>query len=416
MSPDIAVHDISKSYRIGGQVNGTLRERIMEWATAPRRAMRASAPSIWALKDVSFGVAAGEVVGIIGRNGAGKSTLLKILSRITQPTAGKMQVRGRMASLLEVGVGFHNELTGRENVYLNGSILGMRKREVDRRFDAIVDFAGVETFLDTQVKHYSSGMRLRLGFAVAAHLDPDILVVDEVLAVGDAGFQKKCLDAMEGLQSGGRTVLFVSHNMAAVENLCSRAIWIDGGKVRLDGHAKDTIRAYMESVAGESAGGTELSDIENRIGDGAIRFTRVEYLAEDGTPCMLTRCGEPLRLRLHYRAARTIQHPSFGFRLMTGLGTLVTESYNLLHGTVVDRIDPGVGYIDVHVSSLNLLPARYWLSLWITDEAGGHVYDGDVRTVLEVEPANIYASGRLPEARQGIVFFPQIWTQPVSVI
>jgi lipopolysaccharide transport system ATP-binding protein len=410
----IAIDSISKRYRIGGRAHTTLRERIVDWTTAPWRAGRAAAPSIWALRDVSFEVPQGEVVGIIGRNGAGKSTLLKILSRITSPTSGSVRVRGRVASLLEVGVGFHSELTGRENIYLNGSILGMQKREVDRRFDAIVDFAGVERFLDTQVKHYSSGMRLRLGFAVAAHLEPDILVVDEVLAVGDAAFQKKCLDAMEGLQSGGRTVLFVSHNMAAVENLCSRGIWIDSGQIRMDGASKSVIRSYMEACSGEASGGTDLSDAESRSGDGTVRFTRLEYLGPDGTPCLLTRCGEALTIRLYYRVTHSVFCPSFGFRLLTGLGTLVTETYNLLHGTVIGKIEAGTGYIDVRIESLNLLPARYTLSLWVTDSSGGVVYDGDARAILEVEPAAIFASGRLPESRQGLVFFPQTWDQPVS--
>jgi lipopolysaccharide transport system ATP-binding protein len=411
----LAIDSISKRYRIGARPNTTLRERIVEWTTDSwRKGKRAAAPSIWALRNVSFEVPEGQVVGIIGRNGAGKSTLLKILSRITSPTMGNVRVRGRVASLLEVGVGFHNELTGRENIYLNGSILGMQKRDVDRRFDAIVDFAGVAQFLDTQVKHYSSGMRLRLGFAVAAHLEPDILVVDEVLAVGDAAFQKKCLAAMEGLQSGGRTVLFVSHNMAAVENLCSRGIWIDSGEVRMDGPAKNVIRSYMEADAGEAAGGTDLATVDARSGDGTIRFIRLEYLAADGTPCFLTRCGEPLTLRLHYRVARSVVCPSFGFRLMTGLGTLVTDTYNLLHGTVIGKVEPGTAFIDVHIASLNLLPARYTLSLWVTDTNGGQVYDGDIRTVLEVEPAAIYASGRLPESRQGLVFFEQTWDQPVA--
>src|SRR5262245_27591496 len=215
----IEVEALGKRYRIGGGVQSTqLREAIVSFLRGSSR-QDDDNEAIWALRDVSFQVPKGEVVGIIGRNGAGKSTLLKILSRITQPTLGRIRVRGRVSSLLEVGTGFHDELTGRENVYLNGSILGMRKREVDERFDEIVEFAGIERFLDTPIKRYSSGMRLRLGFAVAAHLDPDVLIVDEILAVGDAGFQKKCLAAMEGLHSGGRTVLFVSHNMAAVENL-----------------------------------------------------------------------------------------------------------------------------------------------------------------------------------------------------
>src|SRR5258706_7969536 len=370
----------------------TFREDIVEFGKHPFARRSEAADSIWALKDVSFDVDEGEVVGIIGKNGAGKSTLLKILSKITYPTEGNIKVKGRVASLLEVGTGFHEELTGRENVYLNGSILGMRKRQVDERFDAIVAFSGVEQFIDTQIKRYSSGMRLRLGFAVAAHLEPDVLIVDEVLAVGDAGFQKKCLDAMEGLRSGGRTVLFVSHNLAAVENLCSRGIWLDGGKVCKDGEAREVILAYMASFAGSPTAESTLMDSENRLGSGEIRYTRVEYLGPDRTPCTLTRSGDKLVIRFHYHAQKTIHYPSFGFRIFTNLGTLITESGNVIHGVDVPRVEPGDGYIDVEIESLNLLPAQYYLSLWITELGGTPVYDGDARAVLEVEPANIYAS------------------------
>jgi len=211
----IEIQGLSKRYRLGSTQHGQmLRERLVQIMKRPFG--RAEEESIWALRDVSFQVGEGEVVGIIGRNGAGKSTLLKVLSRIAYPTSGNVKVHGRVAALLEVGTGFHDELTGRENIYLNGSILGMRKREVEDRFDAIVEFSGVDRFIDTPIKHYSSGMRLRLGFAVAAHLEPDVLIVDEVLAVGDAGFQKKCIQAMEGLRNSGRTVLFDSHNLSAV--------------------------------------------------------------------------------------------------------------------------------------------------------------------------------------------------------
>jgi len=313
-----------------------------------------------------------------------------------------------VASLLEVGVGFHSELTGRENVYLNGSILGMRKREVDQRFDAIVDFAGVDEFIDTQIKHYSSGMRLRLGFAVAAHLDPDVLIVDEVLAVGDAGFQRKCLNAMEGLQSSGRTVLFVSHNMAAVENLCSRVIWIDRGMVRMDGRPKDVIKSYLSCFVDEQVSGTQLSDAR-RLGTGSIRYSRLEYLGADGAPCSTTRSGDPLMIRLHYHAEEMVRTPSFGFRLYTSMGTLVSETSAGLHGVHIPKVELGDACVEVEFDSLNLLPGRYHLSLWITDPSGQLVYDGDVRAVLEVEAANVYRSGRMPESRQGIVYFPQRW-------
>src|SRR5437868_7649743 len=237
----IQARNISKQYRLGARqaAYSTLRESISGFVRAPLnrlRANRAAADNmIWALRDVSFHVEAGDVVGIIGRNGAGKSTLLKILSRITEPTTGQIDLYGRVGSLLEVGTGFHPELTGRENVYLNGAILGMSKAEIRRQFDAIVDFAGVEKFLDTPVKRYSSGMYVRLAFAVAAHLNSEILIVDEVLAVGDAEFQKKCLGKMKDVASSGRTVLFVSHNMAAISNLCSSCIVMEAGRVAFQG-------------------------------------------------------------------------------------------------------------------------------------------------------------------------------------
>ena len=365
--------------------------------------------SIWALRDVSFDADEGEVVGIIGRNGAGKSTLLKVLSRITYPTSGEVKINGRVASLLEVGTGFHDELTGRENIFLNGSILGMRKREVEERFDAIVDFSGVEQFIDTPIKHYSSGMRLRLGFAVAAHLEPDVLIVDEVLAVGDAGFQKKCIQAMEGLRNSGRTVLFVSHNLAAVENLCSRGIWIDAGKIRMDGAAKDIIASYMSSFVGERVSGSDLSGARNRLGSGEIRYTRLETLSPDGTPCAIIRSGDGLVLRFHYHAEKLMRDPSFGFRLYTEMGTLITETGHLLHGVHIPKVEPGDGYLELEIDSLNLVPGQYLFSLWITGQPSKTVYDGDVRASLEVEVSDVYKSGRMLDSRHGLVYFPQRW-------
>ena len=412
MTHSIEIQSVSKRYRIG-RLQRTFREDIVEFAKRPfGRRNNNEADWIWALRDVSFDVAEGEVVGIIGRNGAGKSTLLKILSKITHPTEGNIKVRGRVASLLEVGTGFHEELTGRENVYLNGSILGMKKREVDKCFDSIVEFSGVEKFIDTQVKRYSSGMRLRLGFAVAAHLEPDVLIIDEVLAVGDAGFQKKCLETIDNLRSGGRTVLFVSHNLAAVENLCSRGIWLDGGKVRMDGGAKEVILAYMASFTGSSTAESTLADSESRQGNGEVRYTRVEYLNPDLTPRALTRCGDSLVIRFHYHAKKTIRYPVFWFRLFTDMGTLITEAGADMYGVEIPRMEPGDGYIDVEIESLNLLPAQYYFSLWIADQKNSVIYDGDLRTVLEVEPANIYASGWPPHSRQGITYFPQRWRVP----
>lgn len=292
----IEASGLSKQYRIGGkrQKYTTLRDTITEIATAPYHRFKAalrgdpvgkagSTESIWAMKDLSFQINAGEVVGVIGRNGAGKSTLLKVLSRITEPTHGWANIHGRVGSLLEVGTGFHPELTGRENIYLNGAILGMRRFEIDRRFDEIVAFSEVDKFIDTQVKFYSSGMYLRLAFAVAAHLEPEILLVDEVLAVGDAGFQRKCLGKMGSVANEGRTVLFVSHNLTAVRTLCSRVIWLGGGELVEDGESAEVVTRYLR---GDSAGELEnvWHDPEKAPGGKLLRLHKAKAtpMGEDG--------------------------------------------------------------------------------------------------------------------------------------
>jgi lipopolysaccharide transport system ATP-binding protein len=285
----------------------------------------------------------------------------------------------------------------------------MSKREVTSRFDEIVEFSGVEKFIDTPIKRYSSGMRLRLGFAVAAHLDPDVLIVDEVLAVGDAGFQKKCLAIMGDLRSGGRTVLFVSHNMAAVENLCSRGVWIDEGRLREDGPAQSVIQSYMGSFASDSQTSVDLGDVKDRRGTGEIRYTAVTFLSPEGHPQGVTRSGEGVVLRFSYVAHRPISKPSFGFRLLTELGTLITETSTWHHAIDIPMLPAGAGVVDLRIESLNLMPSRYVLSIWLTGE-GGVVYDGlEHSAVLEVETANIYQSGRSLDSRYGILFFPQRW-------
>ena len=270
----IKVTDLGKEYVIGGRekAHETFREMLMSGLAAPlRRFQRLSGTTraeerIWALKDLNFAVTKGEIVGIIGRNGAGKSTLLKILSRITEPTEGRVEIHGRVASLLEVGTGFHPELTGRENIYLNGAILGMTRREIDRKFDEIVDFAEVEAFLDTPVKRYSSGMSVRLAFAVAAHLEPDILIVDEVLAVGDAGFQKKCLGKMESVAGEeGRTVLLVSHNMSAIQAVCTRAVNLAEGKIVGDGNLEEQVRLYLARLSGNELNGNYPKQLSKTV-------------------------------------------------------------------------------------------------------------------------------------------------------
>ena len=290
MKPIIRVENLSKRYQLGGAQTpySTLRESLVETAKAPlkwvKRAGRQSAgETLWALKDVNFEVMPGEVVGIIGRNGAGKSTLLKVLSRITEPTRGRIELYGRIGSLLEVGTGFHPELTGRENIFLNGAILGMRQTEIAKKFDEIVDFAEIEKFIDTPVKFYSSGMYTRLAFAVAANLEPEVLIVDEVLAVGDAEFQKKCLGKMKSVSDKeGRTVLFVSHNMIAVKNLCQRALYMQKGELTFDADANSVINHYLQNGV-EMASQRQWSDAE-MPGNDKIKVRRVAVYAENKLP------------------------------------------------------------------------------------------------------------------------------------
>jgi lipopolysaccharide transport system ATP-binding protein len=300
----LQVENLAKKYEIalGKQRHDTLRDQISEAVRSMFRSngrSRGGKETFWALKDVSFEIKKGELVGVIGRNGAGKSTLLKILSRITVPTEGKADLYGRVASLLEVGTGFHGELSGRENVYLNGAILGMKKAEIDRKFDEIVAFSEVEKFIDTPVKRYSSGMFVRLAFAVAAHLEPEILIVDEVLAVGDARFQKKCLSKMEEVGHQGRTVLFVSHNMQSITRLCPRVILLDGGKILQDGPSHEAVSAYLDSGIAASAA-REWPDPEQAPGGEVARLRAVRVRSEDGQIAELTDIRRPVRVEMEY--------------------------------------------------------------------------------------------------------------------
>jgi len=410
MTQAISVENLSKRYELGALHQETqLRDQLVRLLRTPF-GKRRTRETLWALSDVSFTVEQGEVVGIIGRNGAGKSTLLKILSKITYPTSGRVKARGRVAALLEVGAGFHEELTGRENIYLNGSIMGMRKREVDAKLEAIVEFSGLQRFVDTPIKRYSSGMRSRLGFAVAAHLDPDVLIVDEVLAVGDADFQKKCISAMHELRGGGRTVLFVSHNMSAVENLCSRGIWLAQGRVQLDGPAPKVIEAYMTSFAAAENASTALGSVGDRSGSGEVRFTRVEFRSSEGDLQTVTRAGRSIVIRMHYHANEPIIRPIFAVRFYTELGTLVTTTSTWLHGLDICPVPAGEGYIDLEIDSLNLMPGRYYLSLRLGTSVDQRTYDALEHAVyLDVEEAPIYGQSRRIDSRFGLVFFPQRW-------
>ncbi|MGH8603855.1 MAG: ABC transporter ATP-binding protein [Gammaproteobacteria bacterium] len=407
--PALQVSRLSKRYRLGEYSADTqLRDAIMRTIGKLIRRERKPEQVVWALNDVSFDVRPGEVLGVIGRNGAGKSTLLKLLSRITYPTSGTVRVRGRVASLLEVGTGFHEELTGRENIYLNGSILGMKKQEIDARLEEIVDFSGVSQFIDTPIKRYSSGMRLRLGFAVAAHLSPDILLVDEVLAVGDADFQKKCLNAMDDLRSSGRTVLFVSHNMAAVESLCSRCIWIEAGQLRADGEARSIVSDYMRTFAQASAGTVTLEDIESRSGNGEGRFTHIEFMNEVGKTTNYIRSGDRLTFRLHYRANKVLRDLVVGITFHNEYGTLIAASNNWATGDDIPVVNPGAGFADFEIDCLYLLPGRYYLSLWLGKWSNQHDVLKNCIS-FDVEPSDYYGSGRGIDSSFGLMFFPSRW-------
>jgi homopolymeric O-antigen transport system ATP-binding protein len=301
MGSAIAVEGLGKRYRIGQYqaAYGTLRDAIVAGIKRTAHHERHAHKDIWALRDVTLEVEQGDVIGIIGRNGAGKSTLLRLLTRITTPTTGRVTIRGRVGSLLEVGTGFHPELTGRENIFLNGSILGMRRREIAGRFDEIVEFAGVEQFIDTPVKRYSSGMYVRLAFSVAAHLEPEVLLVDEVLAVGDAEFQKRCLGRMEDMSTSGRTIVFVSHQMQAVSQLCNRVVLLDKGSVVLDGGASEVVAQYLQEHAG--AGSTRRwPDLATAPGDELVRLRAARAIHEDGSPADVVDVRRPVGIELSF--------------------------------------------------------------------------------------------------------------------
>ena len=429
--PAIRVVDLSKEYHIGAiQKSGrTLRQVIVDAVSGPFRRtaklLRGEATGAaeldvthWALRDVSFEIPHGEVIGVIGRNGAGKSTLLKILSQITEPTHGFAEIHGRVGSLLEVGTGFHQELSGRENIYLNGAILGMGKREIDRKFDEIVSFAEIDKFLDTPVKHYSSGMFVRLAFSVAAHLEPEILLVDEVLSVGDVTFQKKCLGKMNEVRQSGRTVLFISHNMATIENLCSRTIVFQEGKIAFIGPSKDAVKFYLQSmVEREQSAQGGLADNrwanpthrKYRSQEDVITYTGIEFKNPERETVQFVRSGESLVIRLHYRANKDGVRPIFGVGIETDSGTVVSRVSTWLCGVEVPALACGDGFIDLCLDSVNLMPGRYFLSSWL-GAMGPIIYDSvDRSSVLVVEEADFYGSGRTSQDKSVIMMLRCHW-------
>lgn len=410
----IEVSGISKCYRIGESKANyrTIREYVVDKAKAPFKKtldlIHGSAygaagltKEIWALKDVSFEVREGEVLGIIGPNGAGKTTILKVLSRITEPTSGKAEIFGRVGSLLEVGTGMHPELTGRENIFLNGAVLGMRKAEIDRRFSDIVDFSGVEKFVDTPLKHYSSGMQVRLAFSIAAHLDPEILFVDEVLAVGDASFQEKCLGKMGSIVKEGRTIIFVSHNMAAIMDLCSKAILIDNGEIRYQGSTRDTIDRYLEeSITLE---GAALFDAEHRR-TGELGFTGLNILDVNGrtTPQVFVESG--VNIEICYQVTEAVNMAQVSFELLNASGVCVlcsTDFDDLEEGARDKQL--GKYAARCFIPQDFLRPGRYWVNL-ASSIPGVRMLDEIQHAIsFEVMDSGTSLEYKLAQGRRGVI-------------
>ncbi len=415
----IEVCGISKQYYIGGpqKIYDRLGEQVADYLISPfRRAgklLRGQAAgaadldeTVWALRGVSFEVPRGEVVGIIGRNGAGKSTLLKILSQITEPTEGYADIYGRVGSLLEVGTGFHPELTGRENIFLNGAILGMKKREIERKFDEIITFAEIGKYIDTPVKHFSSGMYVRLAFAVAAHLEPEILLVDEVLAVGDVAFQKKCLGKMDDVAHQGRTVLFVSHNMGLLQALCQRGIFLDHGVVQADATITEAIEAYLKSLERVESSG--LQDRTDRKGKGDVRLIDVQILNGRDEPATTLSTGRPVRFVFHLNG--TVAGLSCAFTIFNQLGQRIASFKSDAPGPE-DQYDPALGTKFVcELDELLLVAGRYRLGVLI--RGGGEWQDFvEAAATFDVEEGQL--GGRVVRPFKEIsVCMPHRWKLP----
>ncbi len=411
----VVMQGLGKRYKIGAASAGgrTLREVVTAAAVAPVRRLLNPGSStgvvetFWALRDVSFDVPEGQAVAIIGRNGAGKSTLLKILSRITHPTEGHVHISGRVGSLLEVGTGFHAELTGRENIYMNGAILGMTRAEIRQKFDEIVAFSEIDQFLDTPVKRYSSGMYVRLAFAVAAHLEPEILVVDEVLAVGDLGFQRKCLGKMQDVAGEGRTVIFVSHNIGAVLELCSRAVLLDKGQVKADGPAAAVIQRYL---AGMQVGdGTfDLGDPGLRVSSAAktsFRWTRVTVEDSRGVASGEIGLGEPFSVLVEGLASRQVDDLELNFSLYSGTGVNMFNSSQTDAG-LPTSFKAGPMAVRITFEPNLLAPGQYTLGLWATaPSATDHIR---LAAHFSVSPVDALG-GSLPANYAGIIVYPCRW-------
>ncbi len=423
----IKVENLSKRYKIGAlkRRHDTLRDQLAHWAksllarngqgsvtsglsssTEHPSYVGNRSDTIWALKDVSFEVKHGEVVGIVGRNGAGKSTLLKILSRITEPTQGRVKIYGRVGSLLEVGIGFHAELTGRENIYLNGAILGMRNAEINRKFDEIVAFSEIEKFIDTPVKRYSSGMYVRLAFAVAAHLETEILIVDEALAVGDSQFQKKCLGRMEDVGKQGRTVLFVSHNLGAVLQLCPSSILLKQGAMVAKGASKTVIEQYLSQLASPQSS-FQSGPVHERSGDGRLRFTDIYLRDRSGNRTDMPIAGNAVDITFDFVSQKELTRVQFMFTLYTHMGLAVTHCHIDACGTR-PNVPKGTGRVICHLPRLPLPYGRYRLAVAAADET--ETMDViPTACVFDVKTSNFFPRPYMPPVEYSTVLLEHSW-------
>ena len=389
----ITVNGVSKRFRIYHERNQYLK-------TALLRRRRAVFEEFWALSGIDLEVPRGCTFGIIGENGSGKSTLLKCMARILRPDSGTISVDGKVSALLELGAGFHPELSGRENVYLNGSILGLSHKELDRKFDEIVAFAGLDRFIDTPVKSYSSGMYVRLGFSVAINVNPDILLIDEVLAVGDEHFQRRCAEKFADLKREGKTIVIVSHSLGSVRSLCDTAAWLEGGKLRATGNAGAVVDDYIDEVHDDRE---EVAGAGSRWGSGEARIVHIELLDEHGTHTTRVRTGDDITLRFHYSMADAIERPVFGMAIHTLDGMHVTGPNTREAGCVPESLE-GSGHVDLRVPRLLLLPGTYEVSGAITDFATLHTFDYRHRAFrFDVE------AGRPKESYGGVVSLGGEW-------
>ena len=416
MRPAIEVRNLGKEYVLGAREKGneTFREMLMGSLAAPFRRLGrlqgdvAAEERFWALKDVSFDVQPGEVVGIIGRNGAGKSTLLKILSRITEPTTGEIGIRGRVASLLEVGTGFHTELTGRENIFLNGAILGMSRQEIGRKFDEIVDFAEVERFLDTPVKRYSSGMYVRLAFAVAAHLEPEILIVDEVLAVGDAQFQNKCMGRMKEVGQEGRTVLFVSHNIGAVNALCTKGMLLERGEVAAIGEVESVLANYM---GGDQAQSSHYINRDSTATSSKASLQEVCLLGSAGLPVSQGFIDEACQLRIVWRLNERVPFLRVGIQVVDTSGVVVLSSMDTdISVELNEPREPGLYTERVELPPFLLMPGRYSVQVFAGMPHVERIMEADGVISFDVLDRNSHLSHVSGDKRAGYIPRPLNWS------